>query len=616
MNFLAPAAAWMLALLAPLVLLHMLKLKRPPRRVPSLVLWRQTLQDERVNAPLRRLRPDLLFWLQIALLAMLALAAMQPLFGHRALGRAMVIVLDRSASMGARDEASGTTRLDAAKARARSLMAEHGGGDVALVTFASGAELNTPFTSDTRACERALAAVEVEDVGDDLGSALRLVAALGSQRELHRVVLLSDGHLPDVVDFALPFPLTFERLPPPGPNLGITRLAARREGKSEWRIFAAVAASEGATSAAARLRVEVDGETRHEMVVAPTPGAPERVELALQTPNDRPVALALHLQASGFDALASDDSAYLVLPPGRSLRVLLDAELEVFARALAIFDDLDLAASEAPDLVIAHTTPPTDAPMSLTVGAAPAALASVVEVQAQEGHVVDHDRLDPLLTHVELDDLVLLDDAVWRPGQGEVELERAGFTVVVHGAHGPLLVRQRTPLGDRTRYAMLFDPARSTLPYRVAFPVMLSNLLTMAKDAAGLREVVAPRTGNLPVLTAPAQASLALSAPDGTRTTLRAGDDGRVRGARAPHPGLYTIEGDGSTRRLGVSLLDADETELKARSSLRVGDLEVAAHAAPTSISASIWPWIVALALTLACLEWWLYRRARRRLQQ
>lgn len=618
MSFLAPAAAWILALLVPLVLLHMLKLKRPPRRVPSLVLWRQTLQDERVNAPLRRLRPDLLFWLQIALLAALALAAMQPLFGSRALGESLVVVLDRSASMAARDQATGTARLDAAKQRVRALLAEHAGGDAALVTFAAGAELVVPFTSDARAFLRGLAAVTVEDVGDDLGAALRLVAALGSQRELHRVVLVSDGHLPDVTDFGLPFPLTFEHLPASGPNLGITRLAARREGDSGWRIFVAVSASANATAATARLQLETDGELRHEVVVTPTADAPERVEVPLTFASrpDAPVVLHLRLLPSGFDSLASDDEAYLVLPPGRALRVRLDAGLETFARALTVFDDLDLSADAPPDLWITATAAGTalGAPVSLSVANVPPTLAEVVQMRQQEATVVDHDRLDPLLTHVEFDGVLLLDDAAWLPDKGEVDLERAGFTVVVHGAHGPLLLRQRTPLGDRIAYAMLFDPARSTLPYRVAFPVLLSNLLTMAKDAAGLRDLAAPRTGHLPLLAAAPGTTVTVVAPDATRVDLRAGDDGQVRGARAPHVGLYTIEGDGPPQRIGVSLLDAAESGLRAPATLRVGDLAIAAKPAPAATAGSLWPAVVALALALACTEWWLYRRARRRL--
>ncbi len=619
MTFLAPAAAWILALLAPLVLLHMLRLRRPPQKVPSLLLWRQTMHDERVNAPLRRLRRDPLLLLQILLLLALAFAAMQPLFGTRAQGQAVVLVLDRSASMAARD-AAGVSRIDAAKARATALFAEHAGSDVALVTFADGAELAAPFGTDARAFATALTAVQVEEVGGDLASALRLVAALGAQRELRQVILISDGNLNDAGDFALPFPLVFETLPPAGRNLGIVKLAARRDGADAWRVFVAVATSEtgdAATVATARLVVELDGQPVGEVAVAPAPDQPERVELPVTLPDAAArdgAMLTLRLIPGGSDSLTSDDTAHLALSPGRLLRVRLDADLDTFARALAVFHDLELV-DATPDLVIARTVDDlgSAAPLSLAVGAVPAGLRDVVTMAEGEGRVIDHDRLDPLLTHVEFDDLVVLDDVRWQEGKGEADLERAGFTTLVHGAHGPLLVRQRSPRGDRVAYALLFDPDRSTLPYRVAFPVLLSNLLTEARDLTGLRDLIAPRTGNLPPFAAAAGADVTLLGPAGVRAPLRADADGTVRGARAARVGAYSIEEGSAIRRLGVSLLDADESRLAPRATLRVGELSVAARAPAKTAAGSLWPELVAAGLLLACLEWWLYRRVRRR---
>ena len=69
---------WLLALFAPLVLFYFLKLKRPRADIPSLVLWRQVLQDHRVNSPFQKFKRNLLLLLQILLLLFLILAALQP----------------------------------------------------------------------------------------------------------------------------------------------------------------------------------------------------------------------------------------------------------------------------------------------------------------------------------------------------------------------------------------------------------------------------------------------------------------------------------------------------------------------------------------------------------
>ena len=69
---------WLLTLLVPLVLFYFLKLKRPRAEIPSLVLWRQVLQDQRVNSPFQKFKRNLLLLLQILILLFLILAALQP----------------------------------------------------------------------------------------------------------------------------------------------------------------------------------------------------------------------------------------------------------------------------------------------------------------------------------------------------------------------------------------------------------------------------------------------------------------------------------------------------------------------------------------------------------
>src|SRR4029434_3743028 len=120
MKFLSLSHAWLFLLIVPLVAFYFLKLKRPREVVPSLVLWRQVLADQRVNSPFQRFKRNFLLLLQLLLLGLLILAAMQP-FLRREQARAtrLPVLIDVSASMGALDKPGGETRLDAAKARLR-----------------------------------------------------------------------------------------------------------------------------------------------------------------------------------------------------------------------------------------------------------------------------------------------------------------------------------------------------------------------------------------------------------------------------------------------------------------------------------------------------------------
>ncbi|MEE8153365.1 MAG: BatA domain-containing protein, partial [Phycisphaerales bacterium] len=80
MNFLSPWSAMAAAgVVVPLLLLlYFLKLRRQLLRIPTTLLWRESTQDLQVNVPFQRLRPSLLLFLQLLLLATLLAALAQP----------------------------------------------------------------------------------------------------------------------------------------------------------------------------------------------------------------------------------------------------------------------------------------------------------------------------------------------------------------------------------------------------------------------------------------------------------------------------------------------------------------------------------------------------------
>src|SRR5213083_1125330 len=108
-TFLNPwSAALATAIVIPsLLVLYFLKLRRREMAVSSTLLWKKAVQDLQVNAPFQRLRRNLL-------LLLLALSRPVTHFTPGA-GKIAVILIDRSASMGARDpDLKGKTRLDEA----------------------------------------------------------------------------------------------------------------------------------------------------------------------------------------------------------------------------------------------------------------------------------------------------------------------------------------------------------------------------------------------------------------------------------------------------------------------------------------------------------------------
>src|SRR5437868_12524552 len=116
-HFLSPWAAIVAAGIAvpALLILYFLKLRRREMAVSSTLLWKKAIQDLQVNAPYQKLRRNLLLILQLLLLLALCLALSRPVANYTpGAGKTSVILIDRSASMSARD-VDGRTRLDEAK---------------------------------------------------------------------------------------------------------------------------------------------------------------------------------------------------------------------------------------------------------------------------------------------------------------------------------------------------------------------------------------------------------------------------------------------------------------------------------------------------------------------
>ena len=244
-GFSAIANAWWLLLLVPLLAFYFLKLKRPRVEISSLVLWQSVVNDQRVNSPFQKFRRNILLWLQMAVLLLLILAAMQPFARCTAEQAAyQPVLIDFSASMAATDSVTGKSRLDLAKERVNQLIDTlNADQQLSLIAVHSSADRLTEFTGNRRILRGALASLEVRDVASQLEDALRLTQALAKTVPVESAVFFSDGNTPRKVRFGLPFSVNYQELPAGGANAGITAFNARLSSSQYWDVFLRVEAS-------------------------------------------------------------------------------------------------------------------------------------------------------------------------------------------------------------------------------------------------------------------------------------------------------------------------------------------------------------------------------------
>ncbi len=617
LSFFTPSAAWLFALVLPLVALYFLKLKRPRVTVPSLVLWRRVLDDQRVNSPFQRFKRNLLLLLQLLLLMLLILAAMQPFFrGADDRVTRMPILIDCSASMAAAAERGGESRLEVAKERVEDLIAGLlPDQQMAIISFSDHASQRSGFTGNKQLLRDALAEIEVDEVPSQIKHAFRMAQALGRGAAFEEVVLLSDGNVAERAELDLPFRVNFQKMEAPGPNIGITACSARRGREDGWEIFLEVGASKGGDYGGAIEMSRVDaprGETMASELVATGPGQAARLLFRVPGYEARNLKFEL-IPNTRFDALEADNVAYLTLPALRPLQVHVGSSLASFRHALNAMEKVEVHPRDGVsgpgvyDLVISDAAADLNlgARLRLFLSVVPQGLQDLIRVDTPSANqAIDWRRDSPFLQHVDFSNVMFLEEPVSSEFD-EGTLVNRGYQTLVHGARGPLLLEEIDE--ERVTLHALFHVDRSTFPYRVGFPVFAANLVQHARHLAGLAEARAHRTGILPGFVVRPEQSISVRGPDAREIKLVSGDDGRLPGVSALKVGLYHYEGTGVVR--GANLLSLSETSLRQVDAVEFREARVTAEAQTMETDRPIWHWLAALGLLVLLAEWWVFQR-------
>jgi hypothetical protein len=529
----AATAALAIVATGAVVALYFVRLRRREVPVAFAALWLGLAGAASALRRSRRLRHWLSLLLALSIVAALLVAAVDPRpAAVDPTGHSWVILIDRSASMSAADETSDgnpgrvpgpsrddsagqspapstRTRLEAARERARVLVRGMAPADRALVaSFAAEPTAESGFGADPAALEGAIARVAPTEEAGDLPRALAFAAAVLRGRPRPTVALISDGGFDQDARRAFPAGLDVRFAPVGrrGENVGILSLGARRDPADPGAVEAGLVV-QSFRSAPAVVPIEVLSGGR---VV-------DRISLALAPGEHRSVALAnvfapgarIEARLAAPDDLAADDRAAATVPPLPRRRVLRvgDADLYLDGALLGLGQTVTvdrLPAAEADralaragdyDLVIFDGATPSAAPSSgHFVYFDPRGPGSPLAVRGRIADPVldpasvraDH----PLTRHLELADVNIAEAGRLVPDPG------AGDRVLAGAFGAPLVVARERP---GLRVAVLaFDPRRSDLPMRPAFPLLIANALAWVSHDEGPRaaagvEADAPR---------------------------------------------------------------------------------------------------------------------------
>jgi len=609
MSFLNPISLLYLLTIPPVVLLYFLRLRRRSRVVSSTLLWRDAVADLQANAPFQRLRRNLLLFLQVLLLALLAVLIARPFLTLRALsGESEVIVIDGSASMQATDEKP--SRLAVAKRAAARIVADLSRGDEACIIEAGGrTRVRAGFTTNKRELQAAIDQVTAGDTETALRDAMALAVSLARKKRGAEIVLISDGALDPLEDLSLGGErVRFVRVGKGSSNVGITAMDARRDYSTRGALQLFVQMTSFADQPTSFVL-----ETYHEDSLVDArpielPARGSRGEVFADLPYEAG-AVRAHIDLN--DDLAADNSGYAYLLLRREISVLLVTAGNLF---------LQKALEVDPRVRVTQTTP-TDytglgsfdvtvfdgwAPPHLAEGSyllihtaadnAPVQVAGEVTTPS----VVRWNDRHPLTRHVSFEDVAIADALAVRP--------RAWGQALVEAEATPLLV-----CGEEAKIRAVFIGfalERSNLPLRAAFPILIQNCLEWLSASGDSLTNRSVKTGDaVPVPTLGRRGVLLVDCPDGASVRLPIEADRAVFDA-TDRAGLYQVRAGNAVHYAFVAnLLSQTESKIKPRGEVTIGDRRITGGGAIVNANREIWRHLALLALLILALEWYAYHR-------
>ncbi len=598
---------WFLPVAGFIILLYLLKVRRREVRVPARFLFPAITTDVRANALIQKLRPNVLMFLQLLMALLLLLALARPMMLAKGLPGQSVVVIDTSASMGARE--SNTTRFEQARSELRALIRDLNPSEqMAIVEAGAQVRVVAPLTNDKQKLLSAVDNLRVSHTANNLDEALRLASALVGKSEQGRIVLMSDGAFPPIADFSAgSAKLSFRSFGNAQENLAVVAMDVQETARG-WEWFVNLR-NFGTRDAKAVLEFYSGGNLVDAREVTIPAGQSLGQTLTLQK-----LVEPLEVRLDANDALDVDNRAYRVGATQRPKRILLVGEGNFFLeRALTLEPNVELfKANSVPeaeraeqpggsefDLVIFDGTTPVNvkARSVLVIGAQGGPIAKR-EGKVNLPRIASWEREHPLLRFVELGSVLIDNSARITPAPcAKVLAESQQTPLIVAGDH-----RGRRWVG------IAWNLMESDFPLQPGFPIFVANLLEWLTDEPSAKQGFTVNTGiPFSITLEPTERRVELSAPDGSVQTYEP-NEGALVIPGLSQVGLYQLKTSKGTIPISANLFNSDESNLAPRTQIELGGKVVQAEGSLNAMR-DLWRPFIWVMLAVLLVEWWVYVR-------
>jgi hypothetical protein len=611
------AAPWAFALLVlvPLVLLlHSLRLRRREVRISAVYLWEELLRERRSTLGMSKLLRSLLLLLQILGIGALTLGLADPFARLPSTKEGdIVLVLDASASMHSTSKAG--ERFAQAREQALDLVQRlHPKSEMAIIYANSRPTLKLPFTADRTLLRQTLQDLSATDEPGDLTKAVQLGRSILGGDRRGEVLVLSDGTDAQLTTLLGDDDKPVRTLQVTGGerNVGITKFEVRprmnRPGDYEILVNVGNFSSQ---PEAFDLLLSVNWKTLRRMHYTFEAGERQSLIFPYSGAANGVAEAVLELN----DDLSVDNRAATVLSDRPPVWILLVSRGNYFLESLLAGHanaSVNVVNSVSPSsfeqqvqgnhIVILDglEPPPLHFGNFLLINTSAPNLPIVIKGSAETPPVVDWDTADPILRSVQLRDL---------------QVRRAQVVEVGEGVK-PLLYANGSPImssldtGHLRVVHMGFDLLDTDLPLRVAFPVLMSNILEWLSPQHGTfvsHQVQAGEPYTIELDGNIAEVSLRLPSGEWIKVPVTGNplvfhDTSQV--------GIYTVKIGKKTQRFAVNLVSREESDILPRpTAAKTAPPAVAVLSSQETVKQPLWPYFVVLAFGLTLVEWYFWCR-------
>jgi len=160
-----------------------------------------------------------------------------------------------------------------------------------------------------------------------------------------------------------------------------------------------------------------------------------------------------------------------------------------------------------------------------------------------------------------------------------------------------------------------FDVMQTSWPFEPGFILFCYNAAAFLGTQGGLEQSSTVNVGD-PIIVdgLPGDAVARVSGPGFVDRELKASPAGVVRFPEVEQVGPYAMSIAGRTPRVfAANLLDERESDIAPASALSLSGTQVVSSDKPVQrANVPLWPFLVAAALVICCLEWWVYNSKMR----